>query len=58
MGLMMLITSRGMRDRQASRDEPSIDDLRAERRRVAAKIERLGVEGDAPDRARGVGASS
>jgi len=42
MGLMMLFMGRGMRDHQASPDEPSLDDLRAEQRRIAAELKRRG----------------
>lgn len=55
MSLMMLFMSRGMRDRQPSRDEPSLDDLRAEQRRIAAELDR---HADAPHVKRGIGGSS
>ncbi|MGH2803702.1 MAG: hypothetical protein ACRDL4_11745 [Thermoleophilaceae bacterium] len=53
MGLVLFM-GRGMR-RQDSRSEPSLDDLRAEQRRIAAELDR---HGDRPDVKRGVGASS
>jgi hypothetical protein len=55
MGLMMLFMGRGMRDRQASPDEPSLDDLRAEQRRIAAELKR---RGEAAHVERGIGSGS
>jgi hypothetical protein len=55
MGLMMLFMDGGTWQRQASRDEPSLEDLRAEQRRITAELER---RGEASHAERGVGASS
>jgi hypothetical protein len=44
-----------MRDRQPSRGGLSLDDLRAEQRRIAAELDRYG---DASHVRRGIGASS
>jgi hypothetical protein len=58
MGLMMLFMFRGVRDTRASRDDASLDDLRAEQRRLAAEIGQRGAERNGSDRTHGVGASS
>jgi hypothetical protein len=44
-----------MRDHQPSLGGPSLDDLRAEQRRIAAELDRYG---DAPHMRRGIGAGS
>jgi hypothetical protein len=56
MGLMMLFMFRGMGgDREPPSDKPSLDDLRAEHRRITSDLER---RRDASHRERRVGASS
>ncbi len=52
MGAAMLFMFMGTRGRGGSRDEPSIDELRAEQRRIAAEVDR---QADVPDIERDVG---